>query len=74
MLLTGSSHSAHTHHWVTRRQCQNDGDYGQRFYGPSLHGKGVEHAAVVSCPHLTATVAHRQQVRAQLEMDRLVKV
>ena len=28
MVLAGSSHSAHTHHWVTRRQCQDDGDDG----------------------------------------------
>ena len=28
MVLAGSSHSAHTHHWVTRRQCQDDGEDG----------------------------------------------
>lgn len=28
MAFAGSSHSAHTHHWITRRLCQSDGDYG----------------------------------------------
>lgn len=29
----------------------------------------MEHATVVSCPYFTATVAHGQQVRAQLKVE-----
>lgn len=28
LALAGRSHSSHTHHWVTRRLCHNDGDHG----------------------------------------------
>ena len=34
--------------------------------GARAHGEGVEHAPVVSSPHLAAAVAHGQQVGAQL--------
>lgn len=48
------------------QSCVSHIKLGDSLKGPRLHGKGVQHAAVVSCPHLTATVAHGQQVGAQL--------
>lgn len=47
---------------------------GQGFNGPSLHGEGVQHAAVVPRPYFRSTVVHRQQVRAQLDTEGLAGV
>lgn len=51
------------------QSCVSHIKLGQGFKASILHGKGVQHASVVSRPCFTAAVAHGYQVRVQLEME-----